>query len=984
MKATPVLHTPGKGLFCPSLRNGLLLLFLLLANYFTASAQDRTISGTVVNSKGEGLSGVTVAASISNRTVNTTTDEAGKFSLRIPTGTGTLTISYVGMKTLTQAINGQTQFSITLEDEGALLNEVVAIGYGTMRKRDLSGSVANISEKDFNKGVVTSPEQLMQGKVSGLVITRNGGDPTAQPTMRLRGSTSLLGGNGPLVVIDGVPGASMNTVAPQDIASISVLKDASATAIYGARSANGVILITTKKGRPGKTLVTYSGYYATEKLRKNLDILTADEWRQYVKDNNITNAMDYGANTNWHEEIYRTGSSQNHNLNLTGGTENSTYRASLNVLDQKGIAINNDLQRVNGSFSFDQQALDGKLRFLLNANTTVETFSNVPTPNVFAYASNLNPTIPVYTPEGNFMEVTGYEYFNPVAMLHQMTSDSKRNQFLGRMQLDYNFLPGFTASVNGAFSRDNLMTGYFESRNSRSAETINGLARRTASEYNTKLLETTLTYDKRVGDKHRINAIAGYSYQEFTPENFSAQNRNFITDNFSYNNLGAGNNLQPTDVSSYKEANKLISFYTRANYSFDGKYIFTGTIRRDGSTRFGDDNKWGYFPSGSVAWVISRENFMQDISFLNELKLRVSYGITGNQDIPNYRSRALYGAAGYYYQGGQFLTQYAPNQNPNPHLRWEKTAQLDIGIDYAFLGGRLRGSLDYYSKQTSDLLYDYPVPSPPYQFPTMLANVGEVSNKGIELSIDGTIIEQKDFQWTAGINFARNKNMLKSLSDNEFSLDVVYTGEWALGGLQETPQILKPGYAIGTFYGAKYTGRDNNGIFQFEDVSGDGKFVYADDRTVIGNAQPKFTMNFSNMFNYKNFSLAFLFRGVFGNDIANSTALYLNDQNRLPGNNVLKSALDIAKQPLVYSSYYIEDGSFVRLEYLSLAYNVPVKPQSKVKNLQVSLTANNLFLITNYTGIDPEVNADGLVLGIDARNYYPKTRAISLGVNVSF
>ncbi|KAA8483143.1 iron complex outermembrane receptor protein [Arcticibacter tournemirensis] len=967
----------------------LLLLFccfnLLNANVLLAkdkTGQDRTIGGVVVAASGETLPGVTIT--VKGTRVSTTTDTEGKFSIKVPTGAAELVVSFIGMKTQTVVIGTSTELRITLAEESVMLQEVVAIGYGTIQKKDLSGSVTNVSEKDFNKGVVTSPEQLMQGKVSGLVVTRPGGDPTQEVTMRLRGSTSLMGGNGPLVVIDGVPGASINSVAPQDIASISVLKDASAAAIYGARSANGVILITTKKGKAGKTAISYDGYFATENLANNLDMLTAEDWRNYVQSHNITNAMDYGADTKWQQEVYRRGHSQNHNISLTGGTESSTYRASVNYLDQKGIVLSNDLQRVNANIAFDQTGLDGKLKLLINANTTIEDWGSVPTANVFAYALNLNPTIPVYDENGKFKEVSGYEYYNPVAMLNQMTSDSKRNQFLGRMQLEYTFFKGFSAAINGSISRRNLMTGYYESRVSRAAEQTNGFARRTTSEDNSKLIESTLTYDRTFNEKHKINAILGYSYQEFTPENFAAQNRDFITDLFLYNNLGAGNNLTPTDISSFKEKNKLISFYARANYSFDGRYIFTGTIRRDGSTRFGKDNKWGIFPSGSVAWAINKEPFLRDVRFIDELKLRTSYGITGNQEIPNYTALALYGAAGYYYQGGEFFTQYAPNQNPNPNLKWEETAQFDAGIDYSFLGGRFRGSIDYYNKQTSNLLYNYPVPTPPYQYNTMMANVGEVENKGIELSLESTVINSSEFKWNLGLNFARNKNKLKSLSNDEFKLDVVYTGEWALGGLQETPQILKPGYAIGTFYGAKYIGRDANGIFQYEDVSGDGKFVYADDRTVIGNAQPDFTLNMSNSLKYKNFSLDLLLRGVFGNDIANSTALYLNDINRMPGNNVLKTALDIAAQPLVYSSYYIEDGSFVRLEYLTLGYDVKLPPSSKIKNLRLSATANNLFIITNYTGIDPEVNVNGLVFGIDARNYYPKTRSFSLGVNFSF
>lgn len=964
----------------------MMLLFVLSFTLASISVQaktqqDRTVKGMVMSAKGEPLPGASIT--LEGTTIGTMTDIEGKFTIKAPAESGRLQVTLVGMKSQTVVLGSNTNLKITLVDSAIALDEIVVVGYGTMQKKDLSGSITNISEKGFNKGVVTSPEGLLKGQISGLVITTPGGDPTQESTMRLRGSTSLMGGNGPLVVIDGVPGASMNSVAPQDIESISVLKDASAAAIYGARSANGVIMITTKKGKPGKNTISYNGYFAVENLANNLDMLTADDWRNYVKKNNITNAMDYGGNTKWQDEIYRTGYSQNHNVSLSGGTETSNYRASVNYLDQKGIVLTNDLQRMNANISFDQTALDGALRVLMNANATLGDWGSVPTTNVFAYALNLNPTIPVYDENGNFKEVSGYEYYNPVAMLKQMTLDNKQNQFQGRMQVEYKFLKMFTAAVNGSISRSNLLTGYYESKNSRTSAQVGGLANRTTTQDGSRLLETTLTFDKTFNNVHKLNAIAGYSFQDFMSEYFMAQNRNFATDLFSYNNLGAGNNLMPSDVSSNKESNKLISFYARANYSFGNKYILTGTIRRDGSSKFGNDNKWGIFPSGSAAWRISEENFMKNLSFIDDLKMRVSYGITGNQDIPNYRSSALYGAAGYYYSDGEFHTQYGPNQNPNPNLKWEETAQFDLGLDYSLFGGKLRGSIDYYNKQTSNLLYDYPVSSPPYQYSTMMANVGKVENKGIELSLDSRIVDTKDFKWDLGFNFAKNINKLKSLSNDLFKLDVVYTGEWSLNGLQETPQILKPGYAIGTFYGAKYIGKDDKGIFQYKDVSGDGKFVYADDRTVIGNAQPDFTLNMTNSFEYKNFSLSFLFRGVFGNDIANSTALYLNDMNRMPGSNVLKTALNIAPQPLVYSSYYIEDGSFVRLEYLTLGYDFKLS-NSKIKTLRLSATANNLFIITGYSGIDPEVNADGLVLGIDARNYYPKTRSFSLGVNISF
>lgn len=950
------------------------------SNTTVVQQQGRLVKGIVTNKGGETIPGVSVL--VKGTTTGSMTDANGQFSLHVPTGANTLQFSFIGMQSREVDIPKGKEMKVVLEEDMVALEEVVAIGYGSVSKKDLTGSVVNLSEKTFNKGVVTSAEQLISGQVAGLVVTKAGGDPTEGASMRLRGTTSLLGGNAPLVVIDGVPGASMNIVSPQDIESVSVLKDASAAAIYGARSANGVIIITTKKGKEGHSTISYDGYFGVESIANNLNMLSADQWRQYVKENNL-NAQDYGASTEWHKAIFRTGYSQNHNLSLTGGSKTTKYRASVNYLDQKGIVLNNDLQRMNVSLSLEQSALDDKLTVRLNANTTLEKWNDIADKTVYTYSYNLNPTIPIYDEKGDYKEVLGHAYYNPVAVLNQLTSNKKRNFFQGRMQADYKILPSLTATVNGSISRNNFLYGYYAPKTSKPGEAEKGIAKRNTSEDNSSLLEANLTYDKIFG-KHKVNAIVGYSYQDFTNESFSAQNRNFATDLFSYNNLGAGNKLQPSDVSSKKESNRLISFYGRATYSFNNKYTATATVRRDGSSRFGENNRWGIFPSGSLAWRMSEEAFMDNLSFVEDLKLRVSYGITGNQEIPNYRTMALYGTSGYYYSNGEFFTQYAPSQNPNPDLKWEQTAQLNVGLDYYLWGGKLRGSIEYYNKQTSNLLYDYPVPSPPYQFGSMIANVGKVSNKGIEIVIESTPIQRKEFKWDVSFNFSKNKNMVESLSNEEFKRDVVYTGAASISGLQETSQILKAGFPLGTFYGAKYIGQDENGIFQYEDVSGDGKFVYADDRTDIGCAQPDFTINLTNSFEYKNFYMSFLLRGVFGNDVLNGSALYLNDVSRLPGNNILDSGLGIAKQKLVYSSYYIEDGSFVRLDNLQLGYNFKLGQNSKVKRLRVYVTGNNLFVITKYTGIDPEVGQDGMVFGIDAQNYYPKTRSFTAGVNISF
>ena len=477
--------------------------------------------------------------------------------------------------------------------------------------------------------------------------------------------------------------------------------------------------------------------------------------------------------------------------------------------------------------------------------------------------------------------------------------------------------------------------------------------------------------------------MVGYSWQKYINEGFNVANRDFVTDLFEYNNINVGMDLLPGDVGSYKNSSKLISFYGRVTYDYKGKYLVTATLRRDGSSKFGANHKWGTFPSASVAWRISDEGFMKSAEWLDDLKIRASYGVTGNQDIGNYKTMAIYGDAGYYYNNGEYNTQYSPIQNENPDLKWEQTAQLDLGVDFSFFNGRLRGAVDYYNKRTTDLLYEYPVPVPPYLYGTMMANVGVVTNKGFEISLNTIPVQTRNFRWDLGVNMAHNENMLVSLSNEQYSRDKIYLGSYSITGLAETTVIMESGHPIGTFYGAKYIGTDENGIFQYADINGDGKFVYADDRTYIGNPQPDFTLNITSQFQYKNFFASFLLRGVFGNDVVNGTALYLGDINRMPGENVLDIALDKAPQTPVYSSYYVEDGSFLRLDNLQVGYDFKFKPDSMVKNVRLTLNCNNLFIITKYTGIDPEVSQDGTVFGIDARNYYPKTRSFSLGLNIT-
>lgn len=955
----------------------------------TLHAQTKEIRGTVTDSDGNTVIAAGVQV-VEVPEIIVVTDSDGKYVISIPSNkiseAKTLEFSYLGMGSVRKPVPSSSgTLNVTLEPDAESLQGTVVIGYGSVKKKDLTGSVINVTEKQFNKGVVTSATDLIAGQVAGLVVTKAGGDPTAEATMRLRGTTSLLGGNGPLVVIDGVPGASLNLVAPDDIASVSVLKDASAAAIYGARSANGVIIITTKKGQEGDMHISYNGYGSVENAEKLLDLMSADDWRAYVKENNIESAIDYGASTDWQRAMLRTGTSQSHSVSISGGTSKSQYRASVTYLNQNGIVIDNNLQRFNADVSFVQRAINDRLTLNFSFMGAYEDWKDISfNGDLWSYAYNLNPTIPIYNEDGTYFQLYTYMNYNPVSEIMQVSMDKSRNYSQGRLAVDFKILPWLSAGVSGALSRNNFISGYYTPSTTETGRASNGLGNRTTSMSNMRLLEANITADKELG-KHHINAILGYSWQKYIDENFNATNREFTTNAFTYNNLQAGNDLQDSDVGSYKSSSKLISFYGRANYDYLGRYLATFTLRSDGSSKFGKNNRWGLFPSASLAWRISAEKFMEGAhSWLDDLKLRVSYGITGNQDIGNYRTLAIYGSWGYYYESGEFYPQYAPSQNQNPNLRWERTAQLDIGLDYTLFGGRLRGALEYYEKKTTDLLYDYDVPVPPYQYSSMTANVGVVSNKGFEVTISGTPVLTHDFKWDLSFNFARNRNVLVSLSNENFSRDKVYLGSYSIRGLAETTVILEEGLPLGTFYGARCVGVDEDGILLYDDINGDGKFVYADDRTYIGCAQPDFTANISSSFSYKNFFMSFLLRGVFGNDVVNGTSLYLSDIGRYPGENVLRAALKKASQTMVYSSYYVEDGSFVRLDNIQFGYDFKFKPKSPVQSMRISLTANNLFNITKYSGIDPEVSQSGLVFGIDARDYYPKTRSFALGLNVKF
>jgi TonB-linked SusC/RagA family outer membrane protein len=953
------------------------MLFLSIGVF----AQGKKITGIVYNKTGEVLPGVTIEEVGAGNA--TSTDFDGRFTLQM-TKEGTVKISYMGYITQNLTVSASTSsLTVNLKDNAFLLDavEIVSVGYGTVKKADRTGAITTLSSKDLAKGVVTSTEQALRGKVAGLTIVQGSGDPSAGATMRIRGGTSLTASNSPLVVVDGVAGVDINVVQPSDIKSIDVLKDASATAIYGSRGANGVIIITTKAGTK-TSIVTYNGYTGVGFTTNHIDMLSANQWRGYVRDNQITNAVDYGANTNWQKELEQTAITTSHTLSTSSSNEKNGLRTSISYLDNQGVIKESGLQRLSANISGHQYALNKTIKFDTGIFATFDKSHPIDY-RIFQRAFNLNPTIPVYNPDGSFTSIGGTLYENPVEILTNRTADNKKTRLLGYFKTEATFLTDFKAVVNVSSEYNDTHTNTYKPTYAvMEGATQGGYAQKTDGEYLTSQVDAYVNYNKVLG-KNNIGGMVGYSYLENTYEGFGAQRQGFVTDLFGYNNLGAGSDYQLGDVYSYKGKSNLVSLFARANYSYDSKYMVTGTIRRDGSSRFGDNNKWGVFPSAAVAWNVSSEPFMQSTeNWLSNLKLRVSYGVTGNQDgIGEYKSLSLLGVGNdSYYDPAtdSWSLAYSPKQNANPDLKWESTAQTNIGIDFS-LFKRITGSFDVYSKLTSDLLYTYQVPQPPYLVGTMLANVGELSNKGYELSLNASIIDTEKFTWDANFTFSQNKQKIEKLSNANYKTDIIQTGSLhGLPGMSgQYSQIIAEGYPVGTFWGYADSGLD-----------ADGKFILATEKSALGDIQPDFNIGLGMTMKYKNFDFQVTGYGMFGQKVLNATNMVLYDPIRMPSNNVPDDFLGSGiKSPPTYSSYWIEDASFFRIQDLTVGYTLPMK--SKDTSLRFYVVGQNLFVFTNYSGVDPEIGLNaydgqdqtGLSSpGIDKFNNYPRPTTISFGL----
>lgn len=963
------------------------------------------VSGIVSDAKGP-MPGVVVQ--VKGLSTKTATDANGKYSITVTNEDAILVYRFVGYEAREVKVGQRKNIDVILKVEEAALSDVVVVGYGTQKQKDLTGAVSFVTAENFNKGPQLTPQQLLQGKAAGVNISQNSGKPGGSNTIRIRGGQSITQSNEPLYVIDGVPIAVSNlgqssissqgtdvfdmepinplqTLNPNDIESISVLKDASATAIYGARGANGVVVITTKNGKIGKTQVSYNGSVSMANVASKLDLLTGDEFRSAVKSLNLP-LDDKGGNTNWQDEIYRTAYSHDHNVALSGGSEKTVYRASVGYGKQEGIVLNSNIEQANVLASITHKVLNDKLKFDLKINygqnkSNVAPISNTvgselgTSMNYEAYV--FNPTYPIYDQNGAYYNIPPYRV-NPVSFSTELKDQKFNQRILGNLTTSYKIIDPLSLNVTLGYTRNSTERNSYINKSKGNSPLGNGLngyaSMQKYSDY-TKLMETILRFNKNYG-KHNIEALAGYSYQYFFGDNSRITANNFLSDNFQWNALQSAGTV--SGVSSGAGSNTLISLYTRANYNFDDRFLLTATIRRDGSSRFSEGNKWGYFPSGSMAWRISKEKFF-DVKAVSDLKLRVSYGTTGNQEIGNLLSLNLLTPSSQgYIIGGQRVTIIGQSQLANPDLKWESTKQLDIGLNFAFFNDRIHGSIDYYDKKTNDLLLSIQLPQPsPVTRQTV--NVGSVKNKGFEIELGADIIRSKNFGWDANLVFSRNINKVVSLSSSAYKGANIQSSP--VQGLVSggNTQLISPGQPLGTFYGPVYTGLNTAGL---ETYAPGGS-------QVLGNAQPKLTYGFSNTFTYKQLSLVANLRGVSGNKVYNLTGNNFGYKKLLPGRNVLRSSLTdgvSATQTQTFSSRWIEDGSFLRLDNATLSYNFNLKSKS-IASLRIFAGGQNLFLITRYTGLDPEVNAEisrsgTAPLGIDYLGY-PRARTYTLGVNLT-
>jgi TonB-linked SusC/RagA family outer membrane protein len=990
---------------------GYALLLMLVATSM-ALAQEKVVTGKVVSEDdGSAIPGVNVLEKgTSNGTV---TDAEGNFRISVGS-TATLVFSFVGYSSQESVVGAQSVINISLPSDVTSLSEVVVVGYGTQEKKELTSAVTSVKAEEFNKGTVNDPLQLLQGKVAGLNISRAGGDPNGSFNVRLRGVGTVGANAAPLVVIDGVIGGSLNTVDPNDIASIDVLKDGSAAAIYGSRGGSGVILVTTKAGKSGKVTVDYNGSYAVQTLANRMSFMTADEYKQ------VPGAVNLGSSTDWLDVVTQTGKAQVHNVSLSGGTSQTTYRAAVNYRNSQGIAINSGFAQLNARLNLTQKALKDRATVNLNISTTSKD-SDFGFTESLRYAVIANPTMPVYdntttSPTaggryGGYAERDIFDFFNPLAIAEQNKYEGADNRLLMSVRGEYDFtdfVDGLRVAAFYSNQRESDLRGEYYAKNAKfRGAGRNGLASRWVDMRYNELFETTVNYDKSFGNTN-LGLLGGYSYQDFYNEGFGAQGGNFLVNEFSYNNLGAALDFDRGlgNVYSYANSNKLIAFFGRANFNVNETYLLSMSARYEGSSRFGAENKWGLFPAISAGATLSN---LIDIPAVNSLKLRASYGVTGNQPNDSYLSIQRVGPVGNFFYNGGYTNSYGYISNANPNLQWETKGEFDIGADFVMVNSRLTGTIDYYIRSTTNMILPVNVPQPPNLYRETWVNIGEMKNSGFELTLNFAAVNTGDFSWVVGGNVATYNTQMVSLTSGEFSFGsggVLYRAGMGAPGQNAFNLVrVKEGEDLGQLWGPVQIGVQSNGTPLFEDINGDGG-AYCDcdaDKTVIGDGLPDLTVGFNNTFTYKNFDMNIFLRGVFGHDLVNSyRGFYENLESTTVGNyNVVNTKYyDPTITKAIVNSTHIEKADFVRLDNMTIGYNVKLGSGKAVRSLRLFASGQNLFTITGYTGVDPEpryvdridgdgggrpaTTDDGLSSGIERRSTYFTSRTYTFGLNLGF
>ncbi len=966
-----------------------------------STQQQIKVTGTIVDKSGEPIIGANI---VEKGTANgTISDLDGRFTLNVQSATSVLVVSYIGYKT-TETSAKEKNTRIILTEDSELVDEVVVIGYGTQRKGDVTSAVASVKAEDFIIGKIGDAAELIKGKVAGLTIAKGSGDPNAESTIRLRGVISLAGSNTPLVLVDGIEG-NLGTVAPENIASIDVLKDASAAAIYGTRGANGVILITTKAGkREEKTKASYSGYTALSKFGKTLDFMSAEDVRQ-----GMTSFTDKGYDTDWLKAITRTAFTHNHNFNISGGNQKTTYSADFTYRKEEGVIIDTYNDEMKMNFDVSHWMLNDMLK--VNFNMVKGLHKNSATnanddgaSNIYRQAIIHNPTESIWNEDGTYYENFQVNYYyNPVGMVKERKGeyDTEWTRMTGNVTLEP--IKGWQTNLMLATRRSKGHDkGYYTSEYfSQKMENHTGYAYHSQNDSRTDNLEITSKYDTKIKN-HRLDALVGYSYQYNVNEGFNANNYDFQNDFFLYNNLGIGSALKKgkAGMGSYKNDNTLVGFFGRVSYGYANKYNALISVRHEGSSKFGDNHKWGTFPSASLGWTISNEEFMKGFDWLNNLKLRAGFGITGVIPGSSYQSLTLYNlGSSYYYENGEWKPGLEVASNPNPDLKWEKSTEFNVGLDLSVLDERLSASVDVYTKKTSDMLWWFDVPTPPNLYPQTLANVGEMRNSGIELAINATPIRTSKFEWKTTLTASHNINKLLSLSNDLYET----ANKHDEGGLGEPISIsthrLEVGKAVGQYFGLKSVGVSEKGLWLIENPATGDAEEFTDNmlnndqyRQYLGTGLPKVYLGWNNTFRYKNFDLSFQMTSQLGFKILNEPrAFYENNSiayNRLKsvkkapygGQYTLSSA---QKQTIV--SYYLERGDFLKMTNMTIGYTVPLSENKYIKGIRAYVSGDNLFCITGYDGLDPELsNSEATYAGIDRRDKYPVIRSFTFGVNVTF